>query len=246
VPVVRPEILGFGGADLRTASTATDLPAVLFEAFARDDQAAARGIIVGSFLSGTPVAAICDGPIRGALERLGELWKEGPEGIVLEHRAVDTTVQAMSLMRATVAPPPPGAPIALGGAIAGDPYILPSMGAALVLADAGYVEVNLGPDVPTETLLEACARYRPALVWRTMSAQDDVNPRSDITRIAERVLALGGQLVVGGRTSSVLEGLADERFHLLASMGELAAFGRGLLASRRLHPETGSGIPPAP
>jgi MerR family transcriptional regulator, light-induced transcriptional regulator len=247
-PVLRPELLGFRGVDLAAAAAAgTTSRSTLFEAFASDDQPTARGIVVAAFLSGAPISTLCDGTIRVAFERLGELWLDGPAGIVLEHRAVDTTMQTISLMRAAVPPAPAGAPIALGGAFAGDPYVLPSMCAALVLADAGYVDVNLGADVPTDPLLDAIERYRPALVWRSVStAEDPSRLRRDAIRLAERLRSTGAHLVVGGRGSSELAPLASDRVHVLGSMGELAAFSRGLSAVRAGAETDESGPPPAP
>jgi hypothetical protein len=131
--------------------------------------------------------------------------------------------------------PAPDAPRALGGAVSGDPYVLPSLAAALVLREVGFADVNLGPDVPFEALLGALDRYRPGIVWRTMSC--DVDPqamRGELVGIAEHVGARDGMLVAGGRTSGALAaaGARHDRLLILGSMSELAAFARGMLARR--------------
>jgi len=195
----------------------------LFAAFQHDDWRVARGLIVGAYLAGESVAAICDGPIRDALTRAGELWKHGADGIVVEHRAVDTCLQALSFIRSVIPVASAGAPVALGGAIAGDPYVLPSLIAAVVLADAGYRDVNLGPTMPTAALLHAVERYGPGLVWRTVSTPiEHETLRRDLSALLERL----GRGVPSGVFT------LPDRAHHLGSMGELAGFARALLASR--------------
>jgi methanogenic corrinoid protein MtbC1 len=241
VPVVRPELLGFRDVGQLSAAAGADSAGRLYDAFVADDQASARGLIVSWFLAGMGIAALCDGPIRLAFERLGELWMQGPAGIVLEHRAVETAVQVLSGLRAAIPVARAGAPVAMGGAVGGDPYVLPSLAASLVLAEAGLAAVNLGPDVPAAALLAAVDRYRPLLVWRTMSAEvEPAAMREELSGIGDRAAACDGHVAVGGRTSEPVAPLRHERVQLLGSMAELGAFARGLLASRPAGP-AGSG-----
>jgi excisionase family DNA binding protein len=229
--VEHPEALGLadvvpaGGGEASTAEA-------LFVAFLRDDWRVARGLIVAAYIAGRSVASICDGPIREALSRAGELWQHGSDGIVVEHRAVDTCLQALSFVRSLIPPAPSDAPVALGAAVSGDPYVLPSLSAAVVLADAGFRDVNLGPTMPTDALASAVERYAPLLVWRTASTPiDQETLRRDLDGVVARlgpdaIVVLGGRGVPGGVFASA------DRVHHLGSMSELAGFARGLLASR--------------
>lgn len=216
----------------------------LYEAFLRDDWRVARGLIVSAYVGGESVATLCDGALREALSRAGELWEHGSDGIVVEHRAVDTCLQALSFIRSLIPVAPASAPIALGGAFGVDPYVLPSLVAAVVLADAGFRDVNLGPTMPTAALLSAVERYAPALVWRTVSVQTDAETlRRDLNALLERMPA-HGSVVLGGR--GVPPGILQlpERVHHLGSMRELAGFARGVLAMRGSDPAaapTGAG-----
>lgn len=204
----------------------------LFEAFLSDDWRVARGLIVSAYVAGDSVAAICDGAIREALSRAGELWQHGSDGIVVEHRAVDTCLQALSFIRSLVPPAPADAPVALGAAVSGDPYVLPSLIAAVVLADAGYRDVNLGPMMPTHALLSAVDRYAPLMVWRTVSIHSDHESlRRDLSALLER-LAPQASLVLGGRGVPTGVFALPDRVHHLSSMGELAGFARAMLATR--------------
>jgi hypothetical protein len=121
-PVLRPELLGLSGLRLERRGDREAPPAEqLYAALAADDRPAVRSLIVGAFLAGEPLASLCDGPIRHALTRIGELWQHDPAGILIEHRAVDTVLQTLNMLRGLLAPPAAGAPTALGGAPAGDP-----------------------------------------------------------------------------------------------------------------------------
>jgi excisionase family DNA binding protein len=212
----------------------------LYAAFLHDDWRIARGLIVGGFMSGDSIATLCDGPLREALRRAGELWQHGSDGIVIEHRATDTCLQALSLVRSLLPRAAPSAPLALGAAFADDPYVLPSLAAALVLADAGFGDVNLGATVPTMALVSAVASYAPAVVWRTVSIAVDVETlRRDLCAVLD-VMPPHGTIVLGGR--GVPAGLLrlPDRVHHLGSMSELAGFARGVLTM-----QTPDAAPPA-
>lgn len=233
LPLARPELLGFDEIAAIRARPGECSADALYDALELDERAVARGLIVSSFVSGESLAGICDGPVREALRRAGELWLERRDGIVIEHRAVETCMQALGVIRASLPSPPVDAPTALGGAISGDPYLLPSLMAATVLADAGYREVNLGPEVPTDVLLCGIDRYRPELVWRTASTRTSAELlQSDLAALRTGLGSARASVVFGGRGIPASRLALPEGTHHLASMGELAGFARGLLAAR--------------
>ncbi|MCC6620297.1 MAG: helix-turn-helix domain-containing protein [Deltaproteobacteria bacterium] len=230
-PVVAPELLGAVRLPaLRTAPVAANDEAVveaLWAALVADDQAAARGVVMGLFLGGWPIAAICDGPLRAVLTRVGELWRHDAEGILVEHRATDTCVRALSELRALLRPPASEPPRALGGALSGDPYLLPSMMAALVVADLGFEERNLGPDTPLDVLLQAVARYAPRLVWLSVSVERGAPTLArDLEQLARAVAPWGGTIAIGGRATPALPAIPGVAH--VATMSELAELARGL------------------
>lgn len=229
--VARPDLLGFPGTAPADAGGTGDAAARLADALRRDDPASARAVLLGEFLAGTPIAEIVDGPLRIALEGIGELWLRGAEGILVEHRAIDAAVQALSTMRSALVEPGPAAPTAIGGAVSGDPYVLPSLAAAMVLVEAGLRAVNLGPDLPVEAMLVAVGRYRPALVWRSAGAGASLaQVMADAERIAAALEPWGGRVAVGGRCCG---GARSERGRvcLLGSMADLFAVGRAVAGS---------------
>jgi hypothetical protein len=60
-------------------------------------------------------AALFDGPMTQALERLGMLWKQGEEGIYVEHMATHICIEAINQLRLLIPEAKSDAPVALGG-----------------------------------------------------------------------------------------------------------------------------------
>jgi excisionase family DNA binding protein len=230
--VVRPEVLGLPEAVARPPAPdrSGDETARLTSFLLAGAGPAARGLIHSLYLQGHGVAAIADGPIRAAMARIGELRRHDPDGILLEHRATDICVQALNHLR-SIFPERPDAPLALGAAPAGDPYLLPSLTAAAALAAEGFRTVNLGPDTPLDTLERAVTEMRPLVVWLSVStAPDPETLRSAVEGFARAVEPAGVSVVVGGRGLAGTPPVAGN-LHVGGSIGELVAFARGLVAS---------------
>lgn len=228
--LLRPDLLGFPGAEASPGVGGVPGAEGLVAAIRAADNAGARRILVSAFLDGAPLAELCDGPMRLALREMGTVWREGPEGIVYEKRAVDVCLQALMEIRATI-PDRIGAPVAVGGAVEGDPYLLPSVMSAVVLADVGFRSLNLGPHVPTAAIIAASQLYPPALVWRS-SAIPAVGP--SLRREAKYFASLPSErqpdFVVGGPGFGASDLPREGRVQRLHSMSELAGFGRAVLA----------------
>lgn len=208
--VLKPEALGLTdalGINLPGREAPLDADA-LYEVLTSGDAQQARSLLVAAYLRGASLAELCDGPIRTALHRIGHLWASEDEarGIFLEHQATDLVVQAFGQIRSLMPEAGEDAPVALGGAPVGDPYLLPSQMAAAVLADLGYRAINLGPDSPSRSIVEAARMHRPLLVW--LSVSTPVEPAALKTQIRELAAALSPDthLVVGGRAR---DGLVD-------------------------------------
>jgi len=232
--VLRPEALGL--RDLKTLQEARlgeldDLDR-LVEYLTGGEMELARGVILGSYLSVKSVAEICDGPLQGALDRIGRLWLKGTEGILVEHRATDICIQALNQLRILI-PSERAAPVAIGGAPSGDPYILPSLCAATILASEGFKTINLGPDVPFDSLLEGIRLYRPRLLWLSVSrVQSPGKLGREFSKFSKETNRFGLPLMVGGRERSRIEVSAGRSIHKGGSMVELASFARGVLTNR--------------
>ena len=224
--VVRPNLLGMN--DLRPAQDQADDDA-LFQLLQDGRGREARGLLLGRYLAGESVAALADGPIRSAMTRLGELWQHDPKGVFIEHRATDCCIQAVVALR-SLFDPPEDAPVAVGGAPSGDPYVLPSLLVSTALAGEGLQPVNLGPDTPIASLRHAVAAHRPAMVWLSCSSPVPAETLAEVGAMAKMLRQDGATLVVGGRH---VDDLATARAaYPVHSMAELAAFARGLVTAR--------------
>jgi excisionase family DNA binding protein len=199
--------------------------------YLREGQAdPARGLMLSMFLNGRTVAQIVDGPLRSAMERLGELWREDDHGIFWEHRATEIVISAISRLRMLIPPRPEDAPTGVGGAPPGDPYILPTLCAAAVLESQGVNAVNLGADTPIHSLLLASQAVRAQLIWLSVSfLSDPAQLQHELQTLARQLSSNRVSIVIGGSQSAALR-LPDSTFcHIGTSMRELEAMVKGLM-----------------
>jgi methanogenic corrinoid protein MtbC1 len=189
------------------------------------------------------VAEIADGPIQGAMAKIGELWQHSDAGIFHEHRATDIVVQAVQQLRAMVHPPEDG-PVAVGGAPPGDPYLLPTLLSATALAAEGFQAINIGADTPIGTLRIAAEEHRASLIWLSVShIVDGEGLARDTARLVDSLSAMGAKLVVGGRCCGDFALKPDESLYVGRSMAELLAFANGMLFGRSTSPAEGAERP---
>jgi excisionase family DNA binding protein len=199
-PLVRPDALGLPDLDamVNELTSSDELGGRLFDLLDDGRSREARGLILSMYIGGMTVAEIADGPLRQAITRIGELWNHAQAGIFIEHRATDICLQAVNRVRMLIEPPADG-PAAVGGAPSGDPYLLPSMLAACVLEEHGYIASNLGPNTPAETLVHAAHHSNARLCWLSVSTpRDPLELSSFIDTLANRLRDVGATLVVGG------------------------------------------------
>lgn len=224
-PVARPELLDLPEVALVQADVERPRGDDAFRYYLLEgDVSAARGWLLSRYLAGASVAELCDGPVREAMHRIGELWAHDAEGIFLEHRATDACLQALAHLRVAIEDPPPRARLALGGGPEDDPYLVPSFMAAMVLASAGLHVINLGPDTPIGAFDRAVARHRPDLVWISASAMVPGDLAHDLDRWFS-TLPSAVTIVIGGRRGSDVR---TKRAHHVETMGELHQLGIAL------------------
>ena len=192
----------------------------------------ARNHLLQRFLDGETIAALADGPIRECFDRIGELWHDGPEGILIEHRATEICVSLVLELTKMVRNDDTG-PRAIGGAISGDEYKLPPLLTTAVLQEHGFRAVNLGPNTPIEVFELACftddAEQRPDLIWMSVNdfpeADSGLNAR--FVDFASRCADENLILVIGGRAVNELDLAAAPNVPVHGSMSEFATFIEG-------------------
>lgn len=205
----------------------------LYEAIVRDQPSVARAILTGRYLGGASFATIADELIRPVMQRLGELWRHGPEGILLEHRAVDSCVHALAEIGSWVPALPDSSPAAVTAGGPDDPYLLPPMLASLVLREIGIRAHNLGPMTPLETVSLAMSRYGAGLCCISVSSAPAPRTEAAWLDLEKRTNSEGGRIVVGGRRVEALSAKVRERVRVCDSMSELATYATGWLEGVR-------------
>ncbi len=227
--ILKPEILGLADVALESdPGHGAQAAQSLYAALADGDAERARGQIVSLYLGGTSVAGLCDGPICLAMQRIGELWHQDCQGILVEHRATDVCIGAISAIRQMLPETPKDAPLAMGATPPDDPYLLPSAMAASVLVEAGWRETNFGPQVPLDLLADAARVRGASLVWLSISSVDDAAKlRKGVRKLAYQLSGIAVSLAIGGRAAGELAAARIPNVQPMQSMAELGAFARG-------------------
>lgn len=239
--ILRPDLLGLeADAVEEVAGTSQDrMLAVL-----RSGHASAVISLMQSFYAGgMSIAELCDGPIAHAMKEIGNAWPHDKRAIFIEHRAVILCCRALNQLRLAMQEPEPNAPQAIGGAMSGDRYLLPTLMVSLVLHEMGFSEINLGPDLPLDVLMDSIADERPALVW--LAIGEPVRSRSQMAEIGKlgQVAAENEtQFIIGGRYASELQSSWGDRpvtWRYCSSMSCLENGAEQLLPGQNLHPTGG-------
>jgi hypothetical protein len=144
---------------------------------------------------------------------------------MVEHHALDICLHAVAELRALLPPVPhENAPLALGGAPQDDPYLLPSMMAAVVLADAGFRDLNFGARTPLNLLASEAMARGARLVWVSVTyAADPPALRRSILNLRRALAKRDIELVVGGQALGKLGIRSSTEMRVARSMKELAA-----------------------
>ncbi len=233
ISVVDPSMLGIT-TQSRPAKSIEESNEYFSEMVLSGREEEAIGYLSHEYLSGNSFASLCDGPVRHCLEQVGHAWAQTSDSqeknlrIAEEHRSVDIILQALQQLRRMVQSPET-APVAIGGAPPGDPYLVPSLCAALSLLGDGWRTANLGPSSPFEVLRTAAVRAKAKLVWVSISVESpEANIRQGLEMLSETMLGMNGSVVVGGRKlpEELTRGIPG--VHAATTMREMVLFSRGL------------------
>ena len=229
--VERPDLLGLDDlAEIEPGGRTEDVAAQFHDALLEGQAERARGLVLSLYLDGTAVSQLADRVIAPAMGRIGARWQHGPEGIFFEHRASDICDQALNRLRGLL-PAAEAAPVAVGAGPEDDPYVLPSLMAATVLATEGWSEVSLGAYTPVHVLARAAADCEARLVWLALSVERSPGGNAELVRALAAGLRAAGsdaRVVVGGPGVSAERPPAVAGAYFAGSMSELAAFAQGL------------------
>lgn len=203
---------------------------VLLDALVAGNGAAAYSVIRQSYFAGLSIEALADHVVAPVMADVGHQWEAARLDVWHEHRASQLCVAALHDLKRELEPRTErDRPVAVGAAPEGDPYSLPSLLAQIVLLDAGWEAVNLGPSTPLASLTKAVRELRPRLVWLSASflrsEEEFLAAYRDFYRAAELqgvAVAIGGRALAGAVRSSMCYTTHGD------GMSHLAAFARTL------------------
>jgi len=160
----------------------------------------ARQVVLDLYLARHRISAICDKVIAPAFHDIGRLWGCGDVAIYQERRACEISLRLLHELSRLIPITAAQTPIAIGGTLAADPYLLPTTMAELVLCDNGWRAVSLGNMLPAETIQQAIRDTRPRLVWLSVSTIDDARTFAEAAAaIHETAAEQHAAFAVGGR-----------------------------------------------
>ena len=144
---------------------------------------------------------LADFVIAPAINELGHEWETGRIEVLHEHRGTQLCVSAVYALKAVLeAQADRDRPLAVGGSPELDYYILANLLAEMVLIDAGWQAIDLGPHTPMKSFRQALSEFRPRMLWISVSEMVDrdrfLAEYRELYQEAERV---GVPVAIGGR-----------------------------------------------
>jgi excisionase family DNA binding protein len=177
------------------------LAAVLHQALLSGAPEEARALVNRAYRSGMTIEQLADRVVAPVMEKIGHEWESSRIDVWQEHRSTELCLAALhDLMPGIARRAQKKLPLTIGAAPAGDYYRLPTFLAQLVLLDAGWNAVNLGPNTPFENLLSAARELLPRLIWLSVSHVPDSGAFvRDYRAFYQEATGLGVAVAVGGR-----------------------------------------------
>ncbi len=146
----------------------------LLAAILEGDGNVARSVVQRAYQDGVSIESLADQIISPVMADVGHGWETQEIDVWHEHRATQICAQALFEMKTKLENRAEcNRPVAIGAAPEGDPYLLPSLLAQMVLLDAGWQAINLGPNTPFASLLKAVRETKPRLIWLSVSYISD-------------------------------------------------------------------------
>jgi excisionase family DNA binding protein len=191
---------------------------------------AARAVLRRAYGAGAPVEALADRVVAPAMASVGHDWQAARIDVWQEHRGTQLCAAALYDLKGELeARAERNRPVAVGASPEGDPYLLATLLAQLVLLDCGWEAINLGPNTPLASLARALRELRPRLLWLSASyladAAEFIRAYQDLFRTADRQ---GVAVAVGGRALAEPVRSAIPYTTYGDALGHLAAFARTL------------------
>jgi methanogenic corrinoid protein MtbC1 len=229
--VVRPDLLDLDADGLAAADSPDRVSDQFYRLLSEGRPSLACAFLSSLFVRGWSAADICDGPLRESMRRVGEVREDDGTAIFVEHRATEICIRALVHLSGYI-DARDDAPVAVGGALTGDPFQIPTLMAAVVLGAEGFQSINVGADTPISALRAAVEHHRPVVVWLSMGISSiPLTVVSEVSAFAAELGRDGISMIVGGRGVASCRSALPPSVHQASTMRELAAFAHGLRAA---------------
>jgi excisionase family DNA binding protein len=179
----------------------------LLTALLQGHSAEVTGIIRQAYNSGLSISTLADRVISPVMNRVGHEWETGRIDIWKEHRASQMCAAALYELKDKLElRAEQNRPVAVGGAPADDPYVLPTVLAQLVLLDEGWETVQLGCNTPLPSMIKALQELHPRLLWLSVTyLKNPQDFREQYLKLFAAAEKEGTAVIIGGQ--ALAEGL---------------------------------------
>lgn len=199
-----PELLGLPATIGQGTTVLGRAREQIVAALVAGDAEQVRRLALDLYLSGQRASEICDKVLADAFHQLGDQWEHGDVAVYQERRAVEIVVRLLYELRGMLPDLPVAAPVAFGGTLSGDQYILPTTMIELVLREAGWKADSYGTNLPAQTLASALTDNPPPLCWVSVSHIESRETfLANYESVSSAASAAGTAIALGGRALDV-------------------------------------------
>jgi methanogenic corrinoid protein MtbC1 len=172
------------------------------------DRRGAWKAVNDAIATGISVPVIYNDVLVWTQRRLGRLWAEASISVAQEHMASAVTQSVVARLYAEIDVERTRGTILLGG-VEGELHVLPAQLAADLLEFEGWDVAFLGTHVPSKDFIAAIEAEQPKVVGLSVTVASNLPATASLIRdIRARFPTL--PIVLGGRTTRLLDRLADE------------------------------------
>ena len=107
------------------------------------------------------------------MHRVGDQWDCGELNVYQERHGCELISRLLVEFRRIIPEPPSNAPLAIGGTPEGDYYGMSTQLVELVLRSCNWRTINLGTNLPLESVAAAIGEHKPRMVWLSVSHLTD-------------------------------------------------------------------------
>lgn len=210
----KPEVLGLPSLTGQGDALMSRASESLQSALESGDDDVFRRHVLNLYLSGKSACEISDQALTPAMRGIGERWEHGIVNVYQERRACEMCARVLNELRALLPTLPDSAPLAIGGTLAGDQYLIATRIAELVLRESGWNAQNLGSNLPGESVCAAIKTVKPRLVWLSVSHIADAAAfLREYELVCKAAKAARVTIAIGG---NALDATIRERMHYTA------------------------------